>query len=241
MHGICQLPSGYALCTVPPGSHVAELDTDQKVGEGHPGENQPDGKDPTDDKDKGDNGNQSNGKAMAISLCSRFKTQISSKWTSRQRSLNDSHSSTIQLSSANNFAKGLIAIFQTFYASFTLYQASGNHIQHYGYAAFGLTVVPYIVMSIINLASTILTPDYSVMYLVASEAMEEAKKREEAKFEGVVGRILTTSTSAEFSKTVRFDLNSDGKMVVLAPRSDDQLIKFDVEAEMDVGKPRIDP
>lgn len=241
VHGVCQLPSGYALYTVPPGSHVVELDTDQESGEGQPGKIQPDGKDTTDNKDKGDNRDQGDGKAMATSLRSRSKTQISSKWASRQRSLNDSHSSTTQLSSVNNFAKGLIAIFQTFYASFTLYHARGDQVQHYGYAAFGLTVVPYIVMSIINLASTVLTPDYSVMYLVASEAMEEAKRREDAKFEGVVGRILTTTTSTEISKTVRFDLNSDGKMAVLAIGSDNELTKFDEEAEMDMGKPRIDP
>ena len=238
VHGICQLPSGYALYTVPPGSHVVGLDTDQESGEGQPGKIQPDGKDTTDNKDKGDNRDQGDGKA---SLHSRFKTQISSKWASRQRSLSDSHSSTTQLSSANNFAKGLIAIFQTFYASFTLYNARGDQVQHYGYAAFGLTVIPYIVMSIMNLASTVLTPDYSVMYLVASEAMEEAKRREDAKFEGVVGRILTTSTSTEFSKNVRFDLNSDGKMAVLAIGSDNELTKFDEEAEMDMGKRRIDP
>ena len=241
IHGVCQLPSGYALCTVPIGSHVVELDNDQPGGEDQSGKNQMDGKDTRNDKDKTEDGSHGGGKVMALSLYSRFKTQVSSKWASRKSSLDYSHPSTTQLSSVNNFAKGLIAIFQTLYASFTLYHARGDQIQRYGYAAFGLTVVPYIVMSIINLASTILTPDYSVMYLVESEAMEEAKKRENAKFDGVVGRILTTSTLDGVSQYVRFEFNSDGKMAVLARGSDAQFTKFDEEAEMDMGKARIDP
>ena len=241
IHGVCQLPSGYALCTVPAGSHVVELDKDQQGGEDQSGKNQAGGKHTRDDKDKTENGDHGGGKVMVLSLYSRFKTRVSSKWASQKSSLDYSHPSTTQLSSVNNFAKGLIAVFQTLYASFTLYHARGDQIQHYGYAAFGLTVVPYIVMSIINLASTILTPDYSVMYLVESEAMEEAKKRENAKFDGVVGRILTTSALDEVSQNVKFEYNSDGKTAALARGSDAHFIKFDEEAEMDMGKARMDP
>ena len=243
IHGVCQLPSGYALCAVPPGSHVVELDKDQQGGEDQSDQNLAGGEDTRDEKNRTD-GNHGEGKVMVMSLYSRFKTQVSSKWGSRRSSLDYSHPSTTtttQLSSVNNLAKGLIAIFQTLYASFTLYHARGDQIQHYGYAAFGLTVVPYIVMSIINLASTVLTPDYSVMYLVESEAMDEARKRENAKFDGVVGRILTTSTPDGVSQDVKFEFDSDGKMAVLARGSDAQFTKFDEEAEMDKGIARIDP
>jgi hypothetical protein len=58
----------------------------------------------------------------------------------------------------------------------------------YGYAAFGLTVAPYLVMSLVNLISTVLTPDYSVVYLVRTDIMEEAE-RHEGHFNGVVGQI----------------------------------------------------
>ena len=241
IHGFCQLPSGYALCTVPIRSHVVELDKDQQGGEDQVGKSQAGGEDTRGDKDETGDGDHGGGKVMALSLYSRFKTQVSSKWASWKSSLEYSHPSTTQLSSGNNFAKGLIAIFQTLYASFTLYHARGDQIQRYGYAAFGLTVVPYIVMSIINLASTILTPDYSVMYLVDSEAMEESKKRKNAKFDGVVGRILTTSTSDGVSQNVRFEFNSDGQMAVLARGSDGQFTTLDEEAEMDMGNARINP
>ncbi len=89
----------------------------------------------------------------------------------------------IELSSSYNLPKVLTAIFQTLYASATLYRVRGDQIQRYGYAAFGLTVAPYLVMSIINLASTVLTPDYSSMYLIGSEAMDEAGRREGSRFE----------------------------------------------------------
>ena len=242
VHGVCQLPSGYGLCIVPPGAQVVELDKDQQRAVDHLEKIESGGKDTTDNKAKSEDRDHSDIGATTTSLYSRFKTQISSKRASRISSLNRSHSFTTQLSSVNNLAKGLIAIFQTIYASFTLYNARGDQIQHYGYAAFGLTVLPYICMSIINLASTILTPDYPMLYLVESEVMDEAKKRQGAKFEGVVGRILTTGASDEFSKTVKFDFNGDStKMVALVRKSDGDFTEFDKEAEMGVGKIRTNP
>ena len=62
----------------------------------------------------------------------------------------------------------------------------GDQIQRYGYAAFGLTVAPYLLMSIVNLLGTMLTPDYPCLYLVSSEVMDEAARREGARFEGMV-------------------------------------------------------
>ena len=78
-------------------------------------------------------------------------------------------------------------------------------------------------------------------YLVESEAIGEARKRENAKFEGIIGKLLPTSTSTESSKTVKFEFDSDDKMVVLALGSDGHFAKFDEEAEMDTRQWRIDP
>lgn len=68
----------------------------------------------------------------------------------------------------------------------------GDQIEKYGYAAFGLTVVPYLIMSIINLFSIMLTPDYPAMYMVHTDIMEEAKRRQ-GRFDLVVGKIPETS------------------------------------------------
>lgn len=66
----------------------------------------------------------------------------------------------IQLCKSHNILKWLVAPTQLLFASFTLYRTRGNQIDQYGYAAFGLTVIPYAIMSLNNLSANILTPDY---------------------------------------------------------------------------------
>ena len=47
------------------------------------------------------------------------------------------------LSSSYSFVKATVAVIQVLFASSTLYKATrGPQIEQYGYAAFGLTVVP---------------------------------------------------------------------------------------------------
>lgn len=72
--------------------------------------------------------------------------------------------------------KLLISLVQALYAISTLYQARGNQIEIYGYAAFGLTVAPYAIMSAINVATNVVTPDYPCMYLVAGPDLREAER-----------------------------------------------------------------
>ncbi|OCK93360.1 uncharacterized protein K441DRAFT_437013, partial [Cenococcum geophilum 1.58] len=90
------------------------------------------------------------------------------------------------ISPSYSLSHGLIAILQTISAFITLYLSRGNQLQHYGYAAFGLTVIPYLLISIVNLLSTILTPDYDKVYLIYSEIMREAVGQG-GTFDGVVG------------------------------------------------------
>jgi hypothetical protein len=95
----------------------------------------------------------------------------------------------IGISSSYSFPKAVVAIVQTVYAAITLYQSRGSQIQIYGYAAFGLTVTPYIVMSIVNLIAALATPDYDALFLVRSEIMDEAEKRGGV-FDGLVGKLI---------------------------------------------------
>ncbi|AEO68701.1 uncharacterized protein THITE_2145780 [Thermothielavioides terrestris NRRL 8126] len=92
------------------------------------------------------------------------------------------------VSSNYNWIQSLIAIFQAGSAALTLYRSRGDQIQRYGYAAFGLTVVPYLVMSIVNLMASIATADYPTVYMVGSAEMDEARRRGGV-FDGVVGRL----------------------------------------------------
>jgi hypothetical protein len=100
-----------------------------------------------------------------------------------------------RISCSYNLVGGLISLAQAFYASMTLYQTGDGQITKYGYAAFGLTVAPFVVMSIINLIGNLLTPQYPALYLVDSTIMAEARKRDGFHIEGVVGKLKEASES----------------------------------------------
>ncbi|KAF8184538.1 hypothetical protein K438DRAFT_2020309 [Mycena galopus ATCC 62051] len=91
--------------------------------------------------------------------------------------------------------KSIAAVVQGFYSSFTLYSARGEQVHTYGYTAFGLTVLPYTVMTLFNLIGNLLTPDYSTLYLVESPTMLEAQKRQSAVFKGAIGRLIFAEES----------------------------------------------
>ena len=116
--------------------------------------------------------------------------------------LKSSSDARLQLAYTYNIPKVLVGLFQVIWGSVTLYQARGDQIATYGYASFGLSVIPYIFMSAVNIASALVTPEYQTLYLVHSPDMDEFKTN----FDGVVAS-LDTESSAE---PVEFDtLNSD--------------------------------
>lgn len=92
------------------------------------------------------------------------------------------------LSSIWGAAKIGTSFLQSICATYTVWQARGDQITHYGYAASALTVAPYAVMSTLNLIGNSLTPDYLTLYLVRSAMMNEAEKHNGARFEGGVRR-----------------------------------------------------
>ena len=118
-----------------------------------------------------------------------------------------------EVTSSYNFSKGLVAIFQTVYASFTLYRTRGDQLQRYGYASFGLTVAPYLVMSIVNLTSTVLTPDYPAVYMVRSTIMDEASRRG-GYFEGVIGSVECDNDRNRETFNLSFRVEDSGRTTV---------------------------
>ncbi|KAF1979556.1 hypothetical protein BU23DRAFT_445717, partial [Bimuria novae-zelandiae CBS 107.79] len=95
----------------------------------------------------------------------------------------------LEVSATYNMVKALIALVQSGYALMTLYRSRGDQIAQFGYAAFGLTVAPYAVMSVMNLLGNLCRPDYASLYIVESSIMDEARRRGGV-FEGAVGRVL---------------------------------------------------
>jgi len=119
------------------------------------------------------------------------------------------------ISSSYNVPKAIIAIVQTMYASVTLYHTRGDQIQRYGYASFGLTVIPYVIMSIMNLSSNLIVPDYPTLYLVRSLELDEARVAG-GEIDGTVGRLdqsLNTSDSPIPGRLGTFGMDDGGDLV----------------------------
>ncbi|KAF8241871.1 hypothetical protein K440DRAFT_665110 [Wilcoxina mikolae CBS 423.85] len=56
--------------------------------------------------------------------------------------------------------------FQIVFGAKGLYDARGHQIERYGYAAYSFTVVPYLLMSLLNLIALLCEPQYPALYLV---------------------------------------------------------------------------
>lgn len=71
-------------------------------------------------------------------------------------------------------------------------------------------------MSIVNLISGILAPDYAAVYLLGSEILEEASRREGAHFEGMVGRLAAADPEPgnEECSDATFQTGDDGRIFV---------------------------
>lgn len=72
----------------------------------------------------------------------------------------------MEIPNSYSLVQGAAAIAQIFFASKELYASRGDQVVRYGYAAFGLTVIPYLWMSFLNLVAAIFRPQYSHVYLV---------------------------------------------------------------------------
>jgi len=94
--------------------------------------------------------------------------------------------SEAMLSSTHNLLKLCISLVQAMWAVATVYRARGNQIDQYGYAAFGLTVVPYALMSILNTVANMLTPEYPALFVIRTPTMLEAECEGKALFTGAI-------------------------------------------------------
>jgi hypothetical protein len=62
------------------------------------------------------------------------------------------------------FDNAVVSIGQVLFGGFTLWRARRDRLDRYDCAAFGLTVVPYLLMSFANLLGNIITPTYPTMF-----------------------------------------------------------------------------
>ncbi|KAF2704049.1 hypothetical protein K504DRAFT_538506 [Pleomassaria siparia CBS 279.74] len=96
--------------------------------------------------------------------------------------------SKLQLSQNSSLLVSFLAALQIVDAAYALSRVTHGQLEDYGYSAFNLTVIPYLVMSFINLLGNLATPTYPNIYLVSTTALNEAKKRTLV-FQGTIGFI----------------------------------------------------
>lgn len=82
-------------------------------------------------------------------------------------------STQTRLACVHSFPRTLFSLAQAISGAYALYRARGSQIERYGYAAFGLTVIPYLVISIINFTGSLLSGEYETIFLVHSSIMDE--------------------------------------------------------------------
>jgi hypothetical protein len=99
--------------------------------------------------------------------------------------------SRVELPCSNSVLKSAMAVVQVVFACSTLYRTQGYQLATYGYAAFGLTVIPYTIMSLLNLTANLLTPEYPTLFMVQSDVMHHMQHGpDKSEFDGTVGTIV---------------------------------------------------
>ena len=82
----------------------------------------------------------------------------------------------IQVGRSRSLVKGLASVVQLVFSSITLYEARGSQLQRYGYAAFGLSVFPYTLMTFVNLVVGTIVGEYSTLFVLRTAISDEAKR-----------------------------------------------------------------
>jgi hypothetical protein len=105
----------------------------------------------------------------------------------------------IVVSNSYNATKAFTGIIQIISSLYAIYAAYGDQVTRYGYAAFGFTVVPYTVMSILNTIANLIEASYDCLFLVRSDVMLEAEHREGGEFVGEVAELVPASKDIEMA------------------------------------------
>jgi hypothetical protein len=95
-----------------------------------------------------------------------------------------------------NMLKIIASIGQICFGTYTLYDTKGDQLTRYGDIAFGLTAVPYALMSLVNLLGNLCCPTYPAMYIVDSKALINLRKESPNDYGGVVGTLDEDSERA---------------------------------------------
>ncbi|KAF7945347.1 hypothetical protein EAE96_010122 [Botrytis aclada] len=95
-----------------------------------------------------------------------------------------------EISASYSVLKAVASLIQVVAAFTTLLSNRPDLIRHWGYASYHLTVIPYLDMTLVNLISNMVSPDYSCLYMIRSETMVEAEKLG-GRFEGEIAQMIS--------------------------------------------------
>jgi hypothetical protein len=109
-------------------------------------------------------------------------------WLAKHIRLPVNDETKLQIPQNSSLLTALIAICQISYAAYELLRVTGDHFERFGYSAFSLTVVPYLVMSFVNLVGNLATPVYPSIHMISTSTLREAQLRKNV-FTGAIGSI----------------------------------------------------
>ncbi|TFK49519.1 hypothetical protein OE88DRAFT_1736536 [Heliocybe sulcata] len=123
-----------------------------------------------------------NGREESIGLPSRWSGRLDLVY-------NDPVNANIELSHTRNWMAMVVSVVQLFASAITLYRSRGDQIDRYGYAAFGLSVIPFMLMSLLNLVLNAVLGEYPYLYVLRTGVLKESEFRlgAGARYEGPVG------------------------------------------------------
>ncbi|TGO20014.1 hypothetical protein BTUL_0001g00210 [Botrytis tulipae] len=95
-----------------------------------------------------------------------------------------------EIGASYSLLKAVASFIQVIAAFTTLLSNRPDLISRWGYASYHLTVIPYLAMTLVNLISNMVSPDYSCLYMIRSETMVEAENMG-GRFEGEIAQMIT--------------------------------------------------
>ncbi|MCJ1343300.1 hypothetical protein MMC31_001493 [Peltigera leucophlebia] len=133
-------------------------------------------------------------------------------------------SAQTRLACVHDFPRILFSLTQTISGAYALYKARGSQIERYGYAAFGLTVIPYIVISIINFIGSLLSSEYETIFLVHSSIMDEMIARGGFS-DGTVGSVCERVEDETHTPLLDREANIDSRGSALKFEGSEDLLR----------------
>jgi len=126
----------------------------------------------------------------------RKDNNMTSKWYDFLCIFSKRYKTTNEVACSYNGAKAIVSIVQILFGIHTLYRTRGNQVEQFGYAAYGLTVIQYALMSFVNLLGNIVRPDYASTYIVGSNCSDDLQEKHNCALV-TIGRIKEHSYQVE--------------------------------------------